>query len=525
MPSRANFSNKAAKASIFFKLISFNRIFKIKKQHLYLDNHPIKMHKANTDIAENGGSDLNYGHLDNVTLLALVNHIPVTIYRCIGDAFLSLVFISDEIVKLTGYPMHYFTGNRVDGFSKLVIEEDREMLIRTLQQALDKQEKFELEYRLINSKGELRWLYESGQGVYDAVEKISYVDGCMFDITKRKEAEIALAISEVEINKLALVAQKTTNSVMITDADQNIIWVNDGYLKKSGYSLEEIKQKKIGYSHFGKGLDGEVEKRIRYALSSKKAFKEELLSYTKNGDEIWLEVDCHPLLDEQGKHIGFMTIENDITQLKKTSSEQVELLQRLTLAKDSSGIAIFEIDLEKNLAIWDDKMYELYGYKKDTTLSLFKIYGNAIHKDDAEKMGKIFGDFLSQKKEINGAIYRIILPDGTNRYIESHAIIKKSQSGRVISIIGTNRDVTDDVLVQEKIKMQNKVLRDIAFIQSHEVRKPLANIMGIIEILNNNVSFSDLEIFNHLVESANELDTQIRSIVKKANEMDDDVFR
>ena len=220
-----------------------------------------------------------------------------------------------------------------------------------------------------------------------------------------------------------------------------------------------------------------------------------------------------------------MAIENDITQLKKTSNEQVELLQRLTLAKDSSGIGIFEIDLEKNLAIWDDKMYELYGYEKDTTLSLFKIYGNAIHKDDAEKMGKIFGDFLSQKKEINGAIYRIILPDGTNRYIESHAIIKKSQSGRVISIIGTNRDVTDDVLVQEKIKMQNKVLRDIAFIQSHEVRKPLANIMGIIEILNNNVSFSDLEIFNHLVESANELDTQIRSIVKKTNEMDDDVFR
>ena len=255
------------------------------------------MHKSNTDIAENGGADLNYGHLDNVTLRALVNHIPGAIYRCKGDAFLSLVFISDEIVKLTGYPLHYFTGNRVDGFSKLVIEEDREMLRRTLQQALDKQEKFELEYRLINSKGELRWVYESGQGVYDAVEKISYVDGCMFDITKRKETEIALAISKVELNKLALVAQKTTNSVMITDANQYIIWVNDGYLKKSGYSFEEIKQKKIGYSHFGKGLDEEVEKRVRFALSSKKAFKEELLSYTKNGDKIFLEVDCHPLLD------------------------------------------------------------------------------------------------------------------------------------------------------------------------------------------------------------------------------------
>ena len=118
-----------------------------------------------------------------------------------------------------------------------------------------------------------------------------------------------------------------------------------------------------------------------------------------------------------------------------------------------------------------------------------------------------------------------ILPDGKIQFIEAHAIIKKSESGRVVSIIGTNRNVTEDVLVQEKLKMQNKVLRDIAFIQSHEVRKPLANIMGIIEILNQNGSFNDLEIFNHLVESTKELDTQIRSIVKKANEMDDEVFR
>ena len=507
------------------KPISFNRTLKIKKQHLYLGNHPIKMNMANADITGNSGSDLNDSHIDNVTLRSLVNHIPGVIYRCKGDEFLSLVFMSDGIVKLTGYPIQYFTANRVDGFFKLVIEEDREMLRRTLAKAIDNQEKFELEYRLINSDGEVRWVYESGQGVYDAMEKISYVDGCMFDITNRKETEIALAISEMEVNKLALVAQKTTNSVMITDADQNIIWVNDGYLNKSGYSLEELKQKKIGYSHFGKGLDGEVEKRIRFALASKQAFKEELISYTKNGNEICLEVDCHPLLDEQGKHIGFMAIENDITQLKKTSKEQVELLQRLTLASDSAGIGIFEIDLANNLAIWDDRMYEIYGYPKDTIVSLFKIFGKAVHPDDAEMMRKIFGDFLSNRKELNGAVYRIILPDGKIQFIEAHAIIKKSESGRVVSIIGTNRNVTEDVLVQEKLKMQNKVLRDIAFIQSHEVRKPLANIMGIIEILNQNGSFNDLEIFNHLVESAKELDTQIRSIVKKANEMDDDVFR
>ncbi|WP_204302375.1 hypothetical protein, partial [Serratia marcescens] len=79
----------------------------------------------------------------------------------------------------------------------------------------------------------------------------------------------------------------------------------------------------------------------------------------------------------------------------------------------------------------------------------------------------------------------ITTPNGRTRYIESHAIVKKSAQGKVLRLIGTNRNVTDDVLVQQKLKTQNKILRDIAFIQSHEVRRPLANILGVIEVLNN----------------------------------------
>ncbi|MFK4980091.1 hypothetical protein, partial [Klebsiella pneumoniae] len=69
-------------------------------------------------------------------------------------------------------------------------------------------------------------------------------------------------------------------------------------------------------------------------------------------------------------------------------------------------------------------------------------------------------------------------------------------------------------------KTQNKILRDIAFIQSHEVLRPLANILGVIEVLNNSNAINNKEIFDHLIESANELDMQIRSIVRKTNNID-----
>ncbi len=464
-------------------------------------------------------------NLDITRLRALVNHIPAAVYRCRADDDFTLEFFSDEVVKLTGYPMAYFMENRSNGYANLVYNDDLDLFKTASQRAVTEKERYEIQYRIVRKDGAIRWVMECGKGVYDSTNKVSYIDGCIFDITDRKNAEEALARSEDEVRRLALVAHKTTNSVLITNAEGYITWVNDGYLNVSGYTLEELRSKKIGYSLEGPGFDEKAVLRVREALKNRMPCKEELISYNKKGEPVWLEVDCHPLQDEKGTHLGFMAIENDITQRKRTQAEQEETLQRLTLATDSAEIGIFEIDLSSNAVVWDDRMYELYGYPKDTSLSLYKIYNMAMHPDDAEMMAKIIGELLSLKKEINGAVYRILLPDGRIRHIESHAIIKKSESGRIISLIGTNRDITTDVLVQEKIKKQNKVLREIAFIQSHEVRKPLANILGMIEILNNSGAFNDLELFGHLVESAKELDQQIRGIVNKTNEIDDELFR
>jgi len=455
----------------------------------------------------------------------LINHIPGVIYRCVGDEWLSLEFFSDEIVTLTGYPRAYFEQNRRDGYTKIVYEEDRVALKKKILHALAEKEKFEIEYRIVKKNGELCWVLERGQVVYEETNQVSYVDGCIFDIHYRKQTEEALRKSEDEVKRLALVAHNTTNSVLITDADERITWVNEGFTRISGYGLEEVMGKKIGYSLDGPEMDTENQQRIRYALDKRLPFNEEFISYGKNGKPIWLKVDCQPLFDEDGKHLGFMAIENNITRRKLAQLQQEELVQRLTLATDSAEIGIWEIDLATNLVIWDDRMYTLYGYPSNTTMSLYKIFFTSVHPDDVGMMNTIIGELLSRKKEINGAVYRIILPDGSTRHIESHAIIKKSESGRILSLIGTNRDITDDILVQEKIKTQNKVLREIAFIQSHEVRRPLANILGVIEILKNSGALNDLEIFGHLVDSANELDMEIRKIVDKTNELDDEAFR
>ncbi|MGC8006360.1 hypothetical protein ACP3V7_25055, partial [Salmonella enterica] len=72
--------------------------------------------------------------------------------------------------------------------------------------------------------------------------------------------------------------------------------------------------------------------------------------------------------DEANEHIGYMAIENDVTRRKEAQIQQQELLQRLTLATDSAQIGIWEIDISDGNIIWDDKMFELYGYEKNSSI-------------------------------------------------------------------------------------------------------------------------------------------------------------
>ncbi len=459
--------------------------------------------------------------MNDEQFISLVNHVPGVIYRNIGDEDFSILFISNEIENLTGYPVSHFYENRKDGYSSLIYEDDISVVKSTIQKAIDKNEQYALEYRIKHKAGELRWVFERGQAVFEGDNQLSFLDGCIFDITDKKQVEAALAYSQDEVKRLALVAHSTTNSVMITDADENIIWVNQGFTRISGYTLDEVKGRKIGYSLEGPDADESAKKRLRHAIDNLLPFKDEFLCYVKNGGQVWVEVDSQPLFDEKGKHLGFMTIENDITRRKQAQQQQEELLQRLTLATDSAKIGIWEIDIKNNnLVIWDDTMFDIYGYANTEHVSPYKIWKKLLHPDDMNMMLEIIGELVAGKKEMDSALYRIITTNGMIRYIESHAIVKKSESGKVVRLIGTNRNVTEDVMVQEKLKSQNKALRDIAFIQSHEVRRPLANILGVIEVLNNNNTVSNKDILDHLIQSANELDTQIRSIVQKTNSLD-----
>jgi PAS domain S-box-containing protein len=151
-------------------------------------------------------------------------------------------------------------------------------------------------------------------------------------IAKVTEAKESLELKNEELKKLSLVASNTDNSVIITNKDGFIEWVNSGFERIKGYSLPEVLGKTTQELFYGPLTNEETIQSIKHNIAHKKSFSGEVLKYTKDGSSIWLQVTITPILDEQGEVTRFIHVESDISERKKSEERLAEYYMYLEKA-------------------------------------------------------------------------------------------------------------------------------------------------------------------------------------------------
>jgi len=120
---------------------------------------------------------------------SMLENLPGIVYRCQNDTDWNMLFISDEVETLTGFTADDFTTNRTVSFTQLTFEDDIPRLYHTVQQALAKQQGYDVQYRITTRRGEVKWLQELGRGIFTADGQLQYLDGFIWDITEQKAVE------------------------------------------------------------------------------------------------------------------------------------------------------------------------------------------------------------------------------------------------------------------------------------------------------------------------------------------------
>lgn len=204
--------------------------------------------------------------------------------------------------------------------------------------------------------------------------------------------------------------------------------------------------------------------------------------------------------------------------LRKVAEE--ELTQKNAMLEEAQRIArisYWQWNVKDDTVQWSDPAHNIYNLPPNYKLN-FSIFIDAVHYDEQDGIRAKFKEALD-KKEFSAISCRVITPNKEIRHIFFKGDVVLDAHDNVCMIKGMVQDVTEQQQYLQMLEAQNEKLKEIAWIQSHKVRGPVANILGLTELLNMDepADPDNLKVLEDIHKAADSLDHIVRSLIDKAN--------
>jgi PAS domain S-box-containing protein len=217
-----------------------------------------------------------------------------------------------------------------------------------------------------------------------------------------------------ELEKLSIVASKTDNAVSIMDIRGNYEWINVGFTRLYGYTMQLLKNEMDG-NIVGLCKNPNITEYLEKCRRTKKSVVFESRNYKRTGAEIWVQTSLTPILDIEREISKLITIETDITNIKKAENEirvqhekileqTQELentnkeLEKLSLVASGTDNAIAIMDSAGNYQWINEGYHRLFGYTFNQLVAEYS--GNIISKDTPNEVKILVKQCIEELKYV-----------------------------------------------------------------------------------------------------------------------------
>jgi nitrogen fixation negative regulator NifL len=247
-----------------------------------------------------------------------------------------------------------------------------------------------------------------------------------------------------ENERLALIAQRTDNGVVFTDVARKILWVNEGFTRMTGFTLEEVRGKNPGMLQ-GPATDHDAVQRMRCALERGEGFVEEVINYHKDGTPYWIRLEVNPLRDERGELSGFFALQSDVTARRQREEE----LLALRTAVEQSPSPFVMADVKGNITYVNPAFTKTTGYTKAEVLGR-----NPRLLKSGEQSEEFYSSMWNQLRrgETWAGILHNKRRDGSLFWSSSTIAPILDEGGRPAGFIGVMQDITKQIILQEQLE-------------------------------------------------------------------------
>ena len=383
-------------------------------------------------------------------LSTLLANAPAYLYRCLNEPGWPAEFVSDYALELTGYtPADLIDGNVL--FGDLIAEEDGQRLWDEIQEAVARHERYALRYALRRKDGEVRYVEEHGQGVYDERGSVVALEGVVHDVTERVRSETALR--ETEQRYRTLVEQiPAVTYIDKADGSDDPLYTSPQVEQMLGYTPEEWLEGRL----WPERLHPDDRERVlaadeRFESGEKERFVEEYRLLSRDESVVWVREEAVALKDESGKTVLWQGVIFDITERKVAEDALRESEAMLAEAQRMAHLGSWEWDLRTDRVRWSDETFRIYGSAPEALVPSFEKLLEVVHPDDRQMLREHIDAALLEDKPYD-LEHRIVRPGGEVRVVHRHAKVLRDDTGKPLKMVGTVHDVTDRKALEDRLE-------------------------------------------------------------------------
>lgn len=259
-------------------------------------------------------------------------------------------------------------------------------------------------------------------------------------------------------NMWAEIVQQSVDSIVITDTNYAIIYMNKAAEQLFGWTFEELEGRKPDVFN-AEPLSEEIQKEIYDTVTSGKIYNGELLNKKKDGTYFYIQIKISPIYDKKGDIIAYMSSQRDITNLKQTEKrlqQETEFLEKLI---QTSPVAIHVTDINSNVIIWNESSERIFGWSSE------EVIGEFLPTVPEEEIDEhiILRKRVLAGETITGYEVCRLRKDGSYLYGSLSVAPMYDQRGNIFGILTNMEDITEKKQYEYDLKETLTQLESIHF--------------------------------------------------------------
>jgi two-component system cell cycle sensor histidine kinase/response regulator CckA len=244
-----------------------------------------------------------------------------------------------------------------------------------------------------------------------------------------------------QLRKLSQAVEQSPASIIITDTEGNIEYVNPKFTLLTGYTLEEVSGRKPNILKSGETSPEEYHELWR-TIRSGREWRGEFHNKKKNGELYWEAASITPIKDTAGAITHFLAVKEDVTARKQTEEALRHREQELEEAQRLAQIGSWEWEVDSDTMSWSGELYRIARRDRNLPSPRYSEFSQVYPAESWERLKPLVENSLQ-----TGAPYKLEMerthPDGTKKWFVARGEPVLDTAGRVVRLRGTVQDITE----------------------------------------------------------------------------------